>query len=177
MFNKIFLVLMSVILTINTSMAASHSGVKDALDEFHYVMTVEGASLDPVKANATIAEFRDRLQKLEAQGVGRQEIIDTALSGISDEKTANQMREALALIESEKLSPQAAGMLLNNVLAESYQRGASWNGALKALQIFGVMILMVSFMIGVMYVVTRSSDCPTNYNEEQCIQWDENVKW
>ncbi len=177
MVNRIFLVLMSLILTINTSMASSHSGVKDALDEFQYVMTVEGASLDPVKANATIAEFKNRLQQFEAQGVSRQEIIETALSGIADQKTAGQMREVLAHIEAEKLSPQAAGVLINNVMAESYQRGASWNGALQALQIFGVMILMVSFMMSLLYVVTRSSDCPTNYNEEQCIQWDENVKW
>ncbi len=177
MFNRIFFVVMALILTINTSMAASHSGVKAAMDEFQYMMTVEGAALDPVKANETIATFRQSLLDLEAQGVGRKEIIETAISGIQDERTAEQMRQTLNHLEASKMDSQEAGLLINKMIAENYHQGASWNGALQALQIFGAMILMVGFMMGLLYVVTRSSDCPTNYNEEQCRQWDENVKW
>lgn len=170
MFNRIVIAFLAIILMINTSMAASHSGVKAAFDEFHYVMTVEGASLDPVSSNETIEIFRHKLLALESQGVGRGEIIDTVLSGISDEKTAAQIKNVLVLMEAEKLGAQEADLIIKNILSESYLQGASWNGNLHALQVLGVMILSVSLLIGLLSVATRSPNCPPHYSDEQCDQ-------
>lgn len=168
---------MSLILTMNMSMAASHAGIKNAIDEFQYAMTVEGAALDPAASERTISEFHDRLNSIHASGVSRQEIIDTALESIADARVASELKTALLHIEASKMTPEEADDYLKDAVARSYQQGASWNGVSGFIQILGVSVLMMAFMFGLLYVVTRSSDCPRNYTEEQCVQWDENVKW
>lgn len=168
---------MTLVITINSSMAASHSGIKNAVDEFTYSMTVDGAALDPEASQKAIENFKIALLDLESQGITKEEIIATALTQVTDEKTAAELKSALTHIQLSKMTTEEANAFLKVTVEKSYQQGASWNAFLGALQLFGVMILMVSFMMSLLYVVTRSSDCPTNYNEEQCKQWDENVKW
>lgn len=172
-----FFVLMTLIITMNASMAASHAGVKAALDEFSYAMNVEGAALDPASAEATIADFSERLRELNQQGVSQEEIVDTALSEVVDAKTAEELKGAFAHIKAEKLTPEEANNLIQGIVSRNYQTGASWHPVGEFFKGVGILVLMMAFMFGLMYVVVRSSDCPANYTEEQCKQWDENVKW
>ncbi|MES2529031.1 MAG: hypothetical protein V4598_18235 [Bdellovibrionota bacterium] len=151
MFNRIILVGMALLLTINTSMASSHSGVKDALDEFQFAMTVDGAAFDSVKTAEATALLSHRLE-----GVGRQEIIEAALSGISDRRTAQEMREAFLHMKTAQLNSQEAGILINRILSESYHRGASWNGDLYAIQVFGVVVLAVAIVAGLINNADRN---------------------
>ncbi len=172
MFSRIFIVFLTLLITMNMSMAASRSGIKEALDEFNYTMTVEGASLDHAKTLEAAAALQEKLK-----GIDQAEVLDVALEGIQNKKTAAEIRLALGTIQQQQLSPEEASLIMNDVLKRSYERGASWNAVGEFAIIVVTVLGMMVAMLGLMYVVTRSSDCPSNYNEEQCIQWDENVKW
>lgn len=172
MISRVFVAFMTLVLTMNMSMAASRSGIKEALDEFNYAMTVEGAALDHGKALEASAVLREKLK-----GIDREEVLSVALEGIQNKKTAAEIREALSAIEKNQLSPDEASQMVNDVLRRSYERGASWNAIGNIAMVTLTLVGMMAFMFGLMYVVTRSSDCPRNYTEEQCVQWDENVKW
>lgn len=145
---KILLVMLSLILTMNVSAASTDNGIKAALDEFAYAMTVEGAATDSVKAQQTIKEYRDRLLSL---GVSRSEIIDTALGNLADQKKAGEIRLALTHIGEQKLTYDEALIVLNTVLSNG-QQGASWDGVgntLRELQIFGIVALTAALLASV----------------------------
>lgn len=144
---KTFILCLTLIFTMNISLASPNNGIKAVLDEFTYQMTVEGKALDPQTAESTIEEFRG---KLLAAGT-REDIIETALDGMADQQKASELRTAFAQIEAQKLSPEEALALLHDVLSNGHQ-GASWNGItddLRVLQIFGAVALIAVLFAGV----------------------------
>lgn len=142
---KTFTLFLTLIFAMNVS---ASTGVKTTLDEFAYAMTVDGSAMDPVKANETMNEYRDRLI---SSGASRDEIINTALAGFVDQKKAVEIRLALSHIEEQKLSEEQALMILQGVLSNG-QQGASWNGfaeTMRQFQIFGIVALVAVLLVKV----------------------------
>lgn len=154
---KTIFAILSLILMMNTSMAAGQAGLKNALDEFTYVMTVEGAALDAGETKAAMDSFRERTQALN---LTREEIVDEVLARIADQKTADVIKSALSHIQSQ----EEMNVLLQEMVNRN-QEGASWNGR-NALQMMSTILLAGAIMGGFIYIFFLMPDCDPN--KEQC---------
>jgi hypothetical protein len=68
----------------SSTYAASSSSLKDAFDDFKFVMEVEGAALDPDRERETLEILHTRLFLLKNDGITHSEILHTALENVRD---------------------------------------------------------------------------------------------
>lgn len=162
---------MALILTAQTSFAATGSGLKQAFDEYNYVMQVEGAALDPEKSREALVRLQEELQ-----GHDREEILKVALAGVSDQRLTAEIRSALDTISANKLSDAEASELMTNILKDGYQRGASWNMLSDMAFVVVGFAGMLLLAAGILYVAAKTSNCPSGYSAEDCQKWDDN-RW
>lgn len=169
---KTLMLVLAFILTMNVSMASTNAGIKDAIDEFMYVMDVEGAALSPELSQKASAELGKKLE-----GADRGEVLNIALSRIADKKLAGEVKAALLQINADALSPEEANALLSDVLRNNQPSGASWFPVKEAAKIVLLTTGMLVLLLGTLFIVTKLSPCPENYDEETCADWEANGRW
>jgi hypothetical protein len=128
MFKKIVSSFMIFALLTVQACAFSNDGLKPAIDELKYSLTVEWDQHDQTFYNTQMNKFKQTLKKLKAEGLTDQEVQDFAYSQIKDQKLANEIRVAMETISNSKMPLDEAKDLLNTILERSYNEGASWNG-------------------------------------------------
>lgn len=147
MFKKLFAMMTIFSLLLTSASASTGTGLKDAVDELKYGLTVEWDQKNEVVKEAHIEKFQAALRQLEAEGkLNKEELVGLALSEIQDEKVKADIKENLVLFSAGSLSSEEAFRKIEAIMEHSNQRGASWTGRRVALEL----LLLTTIVVGVL---------------------------
>lgn len=133
MFNKLLSFLLIFATLTVTSQASTNNGLKEAVDELRYSLTVEWDQRDESKKAEYIQNFNSSLAALEAEGkLGKEELIAFAVNEIEDKRVAEDVRSTLTLLSAGVITTEEASESIHQMLQHSYKTGASWNGRVVA---------------------------------------------
>ncbi len=88
--------------------AATHNGLKAALDDLNNALTVDWYQTDRAFYSSQMEKFSYQVKSLKEQGLTNQELTDLALTQFKDEKAAKDLQTAFTIITIDKLSPKKA---------------------------------------------------------------------
>jgi len=131
-------------------LASSANGLKQAIDEYSYSMTVEWDQNDPAYSEAQSRLFAQRVKDLIKAGLSKEEIA-AALPGINLE----QFNTELMLIDVK--NPEAVAGFMKKKMASAYSQGASWNG--RVVNIIAP-LLIVGAIVGLILFINAESNSP-----------------
>ncbi len=123
--------------------ASTHNGLKAAVDEMTFALTVEWDQKDPEFYEATMNVFRLRVAELQRQGLTHTQLLDLAKAQVKDARFARDLDTAFSVITVNRLSEEEA---MNHVLAtmkRSYGKGANWTGDPTIALLIGFVIVAV----------------------------------
>jgi hypothetical protein len=148
---KFMLLILTFLMVPQFAMANQTDGLKQALDEFYYSMTVEWDQKDPEILRAQEQLLAKRLITEIAAGLTKEE-----LASLFSQTTNLDLNELMMEIQRLNLqSPDDIKALLINKMHARYFKGASWNG--EAVGMVLVAALAAFIVIGLVYEIARCS--------------------
>jgi hypothetical protein len=148
---KFMLLILTFLMVPQFAMANQTDGLKQALDEFYYSMTVEWDQKDPEFSRAQEQLLADRLNAAVAAGLTREE-----LASLFTQTTSLDLNEVMMEIQRLNLqSPDEIKALLISKMHARYFKGASWNG--EAVGMVLIAALAAFIVIGLVYEVAKCS--------------------
>jgi hypothetical protein len=149
---KLFLCL---IMTTQVAFATSNDGLKQAMDEFHFAMTVEWDQQDQTFAQTEKLKFQATIEKLISDGLTLDEL-KTAFN----EKSQLNADQIIAEIDERNITdPHEVQMYIQQKLQSNYARGASWSGEIYEVIIATVLIVLVGGTIIQMVICRSDPQC------------------
>lgn len=157
MMKKVCLFILSmVILSVHVS-AGTENSLPQIFSELNYALTVDWDQKDPAFYEQQVKKFSSQLAKMQEEGLTNQQLVDYAIAQIKDERSARDARTAFTLIQINKMSPMEARQTVQDLMKQSYGRGASWNadggGAVDAIVAIATLALIA---YAVVYIVQRT---------------------
>lgn len=160
-------ILLSASLLLSTAQASAAVALKDIVNNFTYTAQVEG---DQARA---AAELRADLLAAQAQGVDAEEMINFAISQVSDQRVAAELRSVFASVDANRLSFDEASTNFREILSRNGQQGASWSGSMQTLGVVGILVVFVVILsvtsgpglcADPAYYETHQNICEADYN-------------
>lgn len=143
-----FLLVFTIVST--TSYASTNDGLKQAVDELNYSLTVEWNQSDKEFFNAQVERFKSSVNDLRANGFTEAELLTFFNSQLTDERVARDFQTALSTVDVSQLSTEELNDHILSIARKSQQQGASWentmswNGAFAVFVCLGLIALLVA---------------------------------
>ncbi len=128
MFKKFFVGFLAFAFVTVQANAVSNNSLKLAFDELNYSLSVEWDQTDRAFYDAQMSKFTETVKGLQAQGMSNAELIEFATSQIKDANMAKEVKNAMTLVQINKLPAAEARKLVLDTISKNYSRGASWSG-------------------------------------------------
>lgn len=141
-----------------TPVGAATPGLKAAFDELKYSLTVEWDQQDQTFYDAQSSKFQAAVSQILANGLSNAEFSAFIKSEVKDARTLQEIDTVLNLVSLQKMTADEAHSHLSNVLEQTNQRGANWNGKDTAAQL--LVVGFISFAIWA--VATGKADFDMN---------------
>jgi hypothetical protein len=169
MFKKFLVGFMAFAMVVVQANAVSNNNLKAAFDELNFALSVEWDQQDRGFYDAQMQKFTSQIKELQAQGLTNSELLEFATSNIKDANMAKEVKNALTLIQINKLPANEARKMVMETMSKSYNQGASWSGD-------GVLYGALIVLILVAVIVAASSGTVvvsgnTCYNEYVCYDY------
>jgi hypothetical protein len=157
---KVLAILLSFLFAFNVS-AGSVTALEAAMDEFHYVMTVEWDQKDQDFYNKQVDAFMANLSKIiQREGLTREQILNLAQMRINNSKAFEALKLKLSLLPPAASASELA-QSLKEAAKDFYVKGASWSGdVIIQAGLIGLGVFLVGYVIW--FHVTH-----------ECVQWEE----
>ena len=156
---KLISFFMMVAILTSSAMASSHDGVKAAIDEFQYALTVEWDQKDQAFHDPKLNEL---VQNLSELNLSSKELMSAMKSQINDKNISKEFEEVVAISVSKNLSLEETTKILAPRIHTIYGKGASWNGDAGA--IMGGLVI-ISILAGAALVLGCSLKTQAEYGE------------
>jgi hypothetical protein len=138
----------------NINQGADHTQmIAKAFDGFRYAMTVQAGTAD--SKEQAIANFKNQLAKLEAQGVSATELMNYMRASILDSETLMDFDRLMSTINENKMSAEDASALMMRFMESRYQQGANYSGGGKGGMNPAGIIIGVVIVGAITYLVVR----------------------
>lgn len=129
------------ILTTQFAFAKHDNGLKQAIDEFHYSMTVEWDQTDKEFAERKLAALKTSIQNLDLEKITMNDLRE-----IFPTIREDFFKDEFALLGDMKSSELEAFLKMNE--SHLYQKGSAWNGEIVYPALFiGFVITVVAINI------------------------------
>jgi Glu-tRNA(Gln) amidotransferase subunit E-like FAD-binding protein len=131
----------------NVNHAAS---LKAAFDELNYSLTVEWDQKDEIFQQTQMKKFEDSLKELNRQGLSNAEMMELLTAELKNEQLAKNLEEAFRLVSINKMTPEQARELLNEVVKKSYASGSNWiskNSLITVGAILTAVLIVVAIVV------------------------------
>lgn len=156
---RFFVLALTLVLFSIQAHAATGNGLKAAIDEFNYAVTVEWDQKDQSFLNAQSEKLSRELLTLKKKGMTNQELMDQALQEIKDPTLVREIQTVFSMVSLNAMSATEAQEHVKMAISKSYSTGASWNGSAV---VGAVVVLFV--IAGVLVLIGQ------NRIEEGCYQ-------
>ena len=114
----------------NANQGADHTQlIARAFDGFRYAMTVQAGTA--TSQEQALADFKNQLAKLEAQGVSAAELMNYMRASILDGQTLMDFDRLMTTINENGMSAEDASALMMRFMESRYQQGANYSGGGK----------------------------------------------
>jgi hypothetical protein len=145
-----------------TASETTRQGLKTIYDEFHYAIAVEWDQKDKSVAKKAEQNFQEGLEELRKQGLTNEELVEFASSQFKDEKVKTDFNSLMLQMKISNMSPKEVNKMVNDIVKESYQRGASWNGDVGQIVGYVFIGLILAGMISIIVycTVNNGENCP-----------------
>ena len=161
---KLFLVFLSLVLTLNSFAATGGEALAILIDDFQYTLTVDWDQKDQDKYEQYTKSFYERLDKLtQEQGLTTQEIEKTILEKIKNPKVLEAIKLKIKLMGNNPSREQVL-RLVKDESRNMYAQGSNWAG--EAI----VMIPLVAMVGLLIYAVVFSLT-------HKCVQYEQTDRY
>ncbi len=109
-------------------MASPVNGLKEAIDELNYSLTVEWDQADPAFYEEQKEIFKQRVVALSEQGASNDQLMHTALQLVKDEGQKKEVEVLFSKILNGQMDDESMANSIMNLSENMYSSGASWNG-------------------------------------------------
>lgn len=148
MLKKFMAIALVSIFSIVRASAATGDGLKNAIDELQYNLTVEWDQKDREFYKQSVTEFAHELDKLQEAGMTYEEMMSFAKSQVQSKTFSQDIDQLLMVISMNQLSGTEARELLNETISKHYVSGAAWSDEVSSV-VFGLSaVLLLTFFIG-----------------------------
>lgn len=133
------------------------TGLKDALEQYHYNITVEWDQKDADQLNQYEEQLKSNINTLLEQGHSPEALMNEAVSLLKDEALKE---DVLSIINNKNVSKEELISLLQQKANSMHAQGASWNAVTKI--ILGVVIgyvVLKGLMLVIYFWDTEPVDC------------------
>ena len=138
----------------NANQGADHTQmIAKAFDGFRYAMTVQAGTT--TSQEQALADFKNQLAKLEAQGVSAAELMNYMRASILDSETLSDFDRLMTTIHENRMSAEDASALMMRFMESRYQQGANYSGGGKGGINPAGIIIGVVIVGAVTYLVVR----------------------
>lgn len=127
MFKKFFVGFLAFAFVSVQANAVSNNSLKTAFDELNYALSVEWNQTDRAFYDAQMGKFTEQVKALQAQGLTNAELVEFATSNIKDANLAKEVKNAMTLVQINKLPANEARKMVMETISKTYNRGASWS--------------------------------------------------
>ncbi len=141
MIRKFITLMMVVAIFTVQAQASTHNGLKAAVDEMTYALTVEWDQKDPEFYESTMNAFRVKVSELQKQGLSNTQLLDLAKAQLKDARLARDLDTAFSVITVNRLSEEEAMNHVVDTMKRSYGKGANWAGDPKITLFIGLIIV------------------------------------
>lgn len=152
------------ILTIVTtnSYASTNDGLKTALDELNYSLTVEWDQKDKDFFHERVETFKQTIEELKRGGLSEEELLEFLNSQIESAAVARDLENTFSLVDVRRMSASELNEHIFETAKKSQQQGASWNGYAVLAQV-AVGLVVVGLFV---WYVSANSGTPGNAEME-----------
>lgn len=181
MLRKLSLIVLCLSILTTQAMAVTGNGMKTAFDEFTYKMEVEGALTNPAARKQAMDDLKHNLLALN---LSQEEMLNSALAEVKDQKVASDIRQALE--QKNNMSAAESIELIRSILSKSYMNGASWNGGLSTTAVVAIMLVIIVILVLIptgpgcsdaAYYAEHQVACDTPSDYEYRDSWDSDYDW
>jgi hypothetical protein len=131
-----------VFLLLSTQVTASPTtGIKDALDELHYSLSIEWNQTDPSFLEEQKESFKKRLMLLSEQGVSNDQLMQAAVELIKDQTQRKEVELLFTRILSSQIDEQTLADSLMQLSEKMYSTGASWNARTALVSVTAIIVV------------------------------------
>lgn len=143
-----------------TQSSYAATGLKEALDQYHYNITVEWDQQNADQLNSFEEELKSNIEELIQKGHSPEALMNEAVSLLKDEALKEDLSEILS--KRDSVSKEELTSLLQQKADSMHAKGASWNAVTKI--ILGVVIgyvVLKALMLTIYFWDTEPVDCTT----------------
>jgi ethanolamine utilization microcompartment shell protein EutL len=148
MFKRLIAFMMVIFIFTTAAQASVRNGLKTAFDELNYNLNVAWDQKDQSFYHVQVKAFTANLQLLQTQGLTNAELINFIKAEVKDAQLADDIEKTLNIISFNKMPPTEASNYMIQAMEKSYSHGASWNGHVVTLLVFGVLMVAAAVLIG-----------------------------
>lgn len=117
------------------------AGIREAISELNYALTVEWDQKDASIRQQQIDRFHSRIAELELKGISRSTILKEAIQGLPKSKARTDMLSFLDQVDTDVFGPQDFQKVLSEIAEKSKTSGASWNGSIDIATLAPVLVI------------------------------------
>lgn len=155
--------LVVILTTLSTSTYASvNNGLRTALDELNYSLTVEWDQTDKEFFNQQVERFKETIQDLRREGLSDAELLTFLNSQVPNDQVARDLKQTFSIVNISEMSPSELNDHILSTARKSQQTGASWNGYAVLAQVTAGLVVLGLFV----WYVSANSGTPGNAEME-----------
>jgi hypothetical protein len=102
--------------------------LSSAFDSVNFKLNVEWDQKDVAFFDRTISEFEKEISTLQDEGVGKTDLLKSALVKIKDEQVKKDIQELSNLMDESQMTKNESRDFVIKTLSSTYSKGASWSG-------------------------------------------------
>ena len=99
-----------------------------AFDVVNFKLNVEWDQKDGAFFDQTIADFEKEISNLQESGLGKADLLKSALAKIKDDQVKSDVQELSKIMSDSQLTKEEARDFVIKTLSSTYAKGASWSG-------------------------------------------------
>lgn len=122
-------------------------GIREAINELNYALTVEWDQKDATFRQQQMDRFHTKVSELELKGISRSTILKEAIQGLPRSKAREEMLNFLEQVDTNVFEPQDFQKVLSEIAEKSKSSGASWNGGVDIATLAPVLVIAGVVMV------------------------------
>ncbi len=142
--------------------ADTRAGLRAAVQDYLYVMEVEGAALDPAAAERARAQLEKTMNELLADGASVSELLGETIALIPDEQLRRELDGTFRAMNASRLDEATAVAMMLEQLSSVGATGAAWTPQNTVM--VGLTLAAIIFMVS---MVGKAFD-RCNYDGVEC---------
>jgi hypothetical protein len=152
------------IFSVQADVGSRHS-ITDLVNDLKYSLTVDWNQEDADFHQQKMIEFKSAVERLYEEGHDHKVLINELISSLPDQRLAQDIKQALAMMELTKMSQTESHNVLTDIVSKHRSSGAEWAGTV-ALVSLGLIVVIIGTVLGLAFY----SDGQSKYckHERQC---------